>query len=313
MADLHVRLAGIEMRTPVLLASGTAGYGTEVAGVTDLAFVGAIVTKTVTEQPRQGNWPPRLAETPGGLLNAIGLENVGIERFIEEKLPAAAALGPPVVVSVAGQDAAGFGRLAALVGTRTETAAVEVNISCPNVERARRPAWDDPDAAGAITAAVRRATDKPVLVKLSPNTADALGVAEAAARAGADGLVVANTLPGMRIDVDACRPALGNATGGLSGRAILPVNLALVWRIAGAVPVPVVGSGGVSTAEDALEYLMAGASAVQVGTALFLEPDAPERIARGLRERMDRDRVASLSEYVGRARRSGWKSAVAAG
>jgi dihydroorotate dehydrogenase (NAD+) catalytic subunit len=303
MADLRVRLAGIEMKTPVLLASGTAGYGTEVAGVTDLAFVGAIVTKTVTEEPREGNRPPRLAETPGGLLNAIGLENVGIDRFLDEKLAAAAALGPPVVVSVAGQDAAGFGRLAALVGTRTETAAVEVNISCPNVERARRPAWDDPDAAAAITAAVRRATDKPVLVKLSPNTADALGVAEAAVRAGADGLVVANTLPGMRIDVAAGRPVLGNATGGLSGRALLPVNLALVWRIAGALSVPIVGSGGVATAEDAMEYLMAGASAVQVGTALFADPNAPRSIAKGLSERMARDGAAGVSEYVGRARR----------
>jgi len=312
VADLRVRVAGIEMRTPVVLASGTAGYGTELAVVTDFAFVGAVVTKTVTEAPREGNRPPRLAETPGGLLNAIGLENVGIERFLEEKLPAAAALGPPVIVSVAGQDPGEFARLAERVAPRPETAALEVNISCPNVERARRPAWDDPDAAGAITAAVRRATGKPVLVKLSPNTADALGVAEAAVRAGADGLVVANTLPGMRIDVAAGRPVLGNATGGLSGGAILPVNLALVWRIAAAVRVPVVGSGGVSTAEDALEYLMAGASAVQVGTALFADPDAPKGIARGLSERMDRDGVARVDEYVGRARRGEWRSAVAA-
>lgn len=294
-----------------MLASGTAGYGTELADVVDLAHVGAIVTKTVTPAPRDGNRPPRLAETHGGLLNAIGLENVGVERFLSEKLPAAAALGPPVVVSIAAEGPDGFARLASLVGQRAGTAAVEVNISCPNVERARRPAWDDPAAAADIVGAAREATDKPLLVKLSPNTADALGVAEAAERAGADALVVANTLTGMRIDIGTRRPALGNATGGLSGRAILPVNLALVWRIAAGVGIPVVGSGGVACAEDALEYLMAGARAVQIGTALFLDPQTPRLIALGLLEHMRRDGVESVQEYVGLARGAAWRSAVA--
>jgi dihydroorotate dehydrogenase (NAD+) catalytic subunit len=311
VADLTTTLAGITLRTPIMLASGTAGYGAELAGLVDFAHVGAIVTKTVTPAPRAGNRPPRLAETPGGLLNAIGLENVGVEAFLAEKLPAAAALGPPVVVSIAGGDPDGFARLAALVGSRPETAAVEVNISCPNVERARRPAWDDPEAAACIVAAARGATDKPLLVKLSPNTADALGVAEAAERAGADALVVANTLPGMRIDVGARRPALGNTTGGLSGRAILPVNLALVWKIAGGVSVPVVGSGGIAGAEDALEYLMAGARAFQVGTALFLDPAAPSLIARGLLEHMRQDGMESVQEYVGLARGASCRSAIA--
>jgi dihydroorotate dehydrogenase (NAD+) catalytic subunit len=309
--DLTTTLAGIALRTPIMLASGTAGYGTELAGLVDFEHVGAIVTKTVTHAPRAGNRPPRLAETPGGLLNAIGLENVGVERFLAERLPAAAALGPPVVVSIAGDGPDGFARLASLVGSRPETAAVEINISCPNVERTRRPAWDDPEAAARIVAAARGATDKPLLVKLSPNTADALGVAEAAERAGADALVVANTLPGMRIDIGMRRPALGNATGGLSGRAILPVNLALVWKIADGVGIPVVGSGGVSSAEDALEYLMAGARAVQVGTALFLDPEVPELIARGLVEHMRRDGVGRVSEYVGLARGTSWRPAVA--
>jgi dihydroorotate dehydrogenase (NAD+) catalytic subunit len=311
VADLATTLAGIALRTPIMLASGTAGYGTELADVVDLAHVGAIVTKTVTPAPRDGNRPPRLAETHGGLLNAIGLENVGVERFLSEKLPAAAALGPPVVVSIAAEGPDGFARLASLVGQRAGTAAVEVNISCPNVERARRPAWDDPAAAADIVGAAREATDKPLLVKLSPNTADALGVAEAAERAGADALVVANTLTGMRIDIGTRRPALGNATGGLSGRAILPVNLALVWRIAAGVGIPVVGSGGVACAEDALEYLMAGARAVQIGTALFLDPQTPRLIALGLLEHMRRDGVESVQEYVGLARGAAWRSAVA--
>lgn len=311
MADLTTALAGLELRTPIMLASGTAGYGPELADVVDLAHVGAIVTKTVTPAPRAGNRPPRLVETAGGLLNAIGLENVGVERFLAEKLPAAASLGPPVVVSIAADDPDGFARLASLVGRRRETAAVEVNISCPNVERARRPAWDDPEATTRIVAAARRATEKPLMVKLSPNTADALGVAEAAERAGADALVVANTLPGMRIDIGARRPALGNATGGLSGRAILPVNLALVWRIAEGVGIPVVGSGGVACAEDALEYLMAGARAVQVGTALFLDPDTPGLIARGLLEHMREDGIENVQEYVGLARGASCRSATA--
>lgn len=311
MADLTTTFVGIALRTPIMLASGTAGYGAELAGLVDLAHVGAIVTKTVTHVPRAGNRPPRLAETPSGLLNAIGLENVGVERFLLEKLPAAAALGPPVVVSIAGDDPDGLARLASLVGSRSETAAIEVNISCPNIERARRPAWDDPEATARIVAAARRATGKPLLVKLSPNTADALGVAEAAEHAGADALVVANTLPGMRIDIGARRPALGNATGGLSGRAILPVNLALVWKIAGGVSIPVVGSGGIACAEDALEYLMAGACAVQVGTALFLDPETPGLIARGLLKHMRRDGLESVQEYVGLARGTSWRSAVA--
>lgn len=312
MPDLTTRIAGLSMRTPVMLASGTAGYGTELRGLVDFGCVGAIVTKTVTPAPRAGNSPPRLAETPCGLLNAIGLENVGLAAFLEEKLPAAAALGPPVIVSIAAEDPGAFARLAAAVGSRAEAAALEVNVSCPNVARARRPAWDDPVAAGAIVRAVKASTTKPVLVKLSPNTADPEGMAEAAEEAGADALVVANTLPGMRIDVEGRRPALGNVTGGLSGRAILPVNLALVWKTAGVVSVPIVGSGGIGTADEALEYLMAGASAVQVGTALFADPEAPASISRGITERMKSDGVESVAEYVGMAREGTWRETIRA-
>lgn len=301
MADLRVTVGRLAMRTPALLASGAVGYGTEYEGLIDLDAVGAIVTKTITLEPRAGNRPPRLCETQAGLLNAIGLENVGLEVFLEEKLPEAAGLGTPIVASIAGESPSDYATLAGAIGERREVAAIEVNISCPNVERPRNPVWADPEAAAEIVGAARRATDATVLVKLSPNAADVLSVAEAAEEAGADALVVANTLPAMRIDLETRRPALGNVTGGLSGPALKPVNLALVWKVSEVVSVPIVGSGGIATAADALEYLWSGASAFQIGTALFARPEAPAEIVAGLTEQMKRDGVGSLAEYVGLA------------
>ncbi len=302
MPDLTTRIGDLTMRSPVMLASGTVGYGPEYEGVIDFEATGAIVTKTITLEPREGNAPPRLVETPGGLLNAIGLENVGLERFLAEKLPEAAQLPLPIVVSVAGTEPAQFGQLAAAVGERDEVAAIELNISCPNVERPRNPVWSDPVAVGEIVSAARGATDKTLSLKLSPNTSDILSVAEAAERAGVDALTVANTLPGMRIDIELRKPALGNVTGGLSGKALMPVNLALVWKVAGHVSVPVIGSGGLADTGDALEFLAAGAVAVQVGTALFAEPAAPSQIAEGLRTYMKENDFASMDELIGMAR-----------
>ncbi|MBD3348576.1 MAG: dihydroorotate dehydrogenase [Candidatus Eisenbacteria bacterium] len=293
------------MRTPVMLASGTVGYGAEYEGLIDFGAVGAIVLKTVTVQPREGNRPPRLCETEAGLLNAIGLENVGIERFLEEELPRASRLPAPLVASVGGGDVEEFAELARAAGEREEIAAVELNISCPNVERRRLPLWADPDRVKEVVVEARTETSKPLLVKLSPKAGDVVSVAQAAERAGADALVVGNTLPGMRIDVDARAPRLGNATGGLSGPALLPVNLALVWEVSAAVTVPVVGSGGVRTADHALEYVMAGATAVQVGTAVFSDPRAPSLIASGLARTLERDGLEDVSPYVGLARKRG--------
>ncbi len=302
MPDLTTRIGGLTMRSPVMLASGTVGYGPEYEGIIDFEATGAIVTKTITLEPREGNAPPRLVETPGGLLNAIGLENVGLERFLAEKLPEAAQLPLPIVASVAGIEPAQFGQLAAAVGERDEVAAIELNISCPNVDRPRNPVWSDPVAVGEIVSAARGSTGKTLLLKLSPNTSDILSVAEAAERAGVDALTVANTLPGMRIDIERRRPALGNVTGGLSGKALMPVNLALVWKVAGHVSIPVVGSGGLTDTGDALEFLAAGAVAVQVGTALFGNPEAPSEIAEGLRSYMEENGFASMDELVGMAR-----------
>jgi len=299
----EVEIGGLRLRSPIMLASGVVGYGSEYADLLDLASVGAIVTKTVTPRPRPGNRPPRLAETTSGLLNAIGLENVGIDAFVAEKLPEAAALGVPIVASVAGETPGEFGGLAGAVGGRDEVAAVELNISCPNVRRRRRPLWADPDGTADLTRRAREATAKPLFVKLSPSVADVESVAEAAADAGADALVVANTIPGLRIELDTRRPALGNATGGLSGAALLPVNLALVWRVAAAVSIPIVGSGGIAGPDDAIEYFLAGASAVQVGTALFRRPACTATILRGIEERLAAYGARSLSEIVGAARK----------
>jgi dihydroorotate dehydrogenase (NAD+) catalytic subunit len=226
---------------------------------------------------------------------------VGLRAFLEMKLPEAAKLPAPLVASGAATTPGGFEELVREMAAREEIAAVELNVSCPNVERGRCPLWADAVGVGEVVAASRAQTDKTLLLKLSPNAADVVSIAEAAEGAGADALVVANTLPGMRIDLERRRPALGNVTGGLSGAALMPVNLALVWSVSQAVDLPVVGSGGVRSADDALEYMMAGATAVQVGTAIFADPRTPSRVAAGLLARMKTDGVESPASYVGAA------------
>ncbi len=302
MVDLSITLAGLKLATPLMLASGTVGYGPEYDGLVDFAQVGAIITKTVTRKPRAGNAPPRLAETRGGMLNSIGLENVGLDRFLSEKLAEAGRLPTLVIASVAGETPGEFAELCEAIGEREETAGLELNISCPNVERARRPLWADPDGVGAVVAAARSATDKPLFLKLSPNAADVRSVAEAGEQAGADAMVVANTLPGMRIDVTTRAPMLGNRFGGISGPALLPVNLALVWKLSGSIGIPIVGSGGIERTDDALEYMMAGASAFQIGTALFRTPSVVDRIVDDLTQHAVTDGINCLSGYSGAAK-----------
>lgn len=303
MPDLATGIGELRLRNPVILASGTVGYGPEYEGLIDFSEVGGLVTKTVTREPRQGNPPPRLSETDAGLLNSIGLENVGLAAFLNEKLKYSAALPTALIVSIAGGDPDEWKALADSLGSREEVSAIEVNISCPNIERAVRPVWADPEATSDIVAAVRGATGTTVIVKLSPNVADITSIAKAAEAAGADALTVANTLTGMRIDVEKRAPTLGSVTGGLSGPAIRPVNLANVWKIRGAVSIPIIGSGGVTSARDALEYLMAGASAVEVGTAVFGNPGCAAKIAQDLSARMRQDGLETVSEYVGMARK----------
>ncbi|MCD4690098.1 dihydroorotate dehydrogenase [bacterium] len=302
MVDLSVRIAGLRLATPIMLASGTVGYGPEYDELIDFTGVGAVVTKTVTLKPRAGNVPPRLVETRSGLLNSIGLENVGLACFLDEKLEHAGRLPTLIVASVAGETPAEFAELCGAIGERNEAAALELNVSYPNVERARRPLWADPEGIAAVVRAARDATPKPLFLKLSPNAADVQTVAEAAESAGADALVVANTLPGMRIDRARRSPALGNTFGGLSGPALLPVNLALVWKLADCVSIPLIGSGGITSAADALEYMMAGASAFQMGTALFRTPRVIDGIVDDLARHALNDGVGSVAGYTGLAK-----------
>jgi len=299
--DLTVRIGGLVLRNPVLLASGTCGYGTEVAGLLDLGRIGGIVTKTITVSPRRGNPPPRVAETPSGMLNSIGLENVGLEAFIDEKVPVLEGLGTAVIVSVGGESVDDYARLVKSLGDWEVLEGVELNVSCPNVERGMA-FGSDASLAAEVVAACRAEWNGALVVKLTPNAPDVAGVAAACERAGADAVTVANTFLGMRVDPASRRPLLSRGLGGLSGPAIRPLAVAKVWEVSRAVSIPVIGSGGVCTAGDALEHMIAGASAVQVGTATFIEPRAAEKVAEGIEEYCRREGVESVGEIVGSLR-----------
>ncbi|MDR1708432.1 MAG: dihydroorotate dehydrogenase [Candidatus Accumulibacter sp.] len=280
--NLGVALAGLDLRNPVMTASGTFGYGEEFAGHLDIERLGAFITKGLSLKPRAGNPAPRIRETAGGMLNAIGLQNVGLDAFIEKKLPFIRSVDTPCIANFFGETVEEYAEMAARLGALPEIAALEMNISCPNVKHGGLAFGADPACAAEVVAACRRATAKPLIVKLSPNVADIAAMAKACADAGADALSLINTLLGMAIDPETRRPALANVTGGLSGPAIKPVALRMVWAVARAVDLPVIGIGGIMTAADAIEFILAGATAVQVGTASFVAPDAAQRIAEGI-------------------------------
>lgn len=306
--DLSVQLApenerGLLLANPVMTASGTFGYGTEPEHGFDVQRLGAIVCKGTTLRPREGNPQPRIAETPAGMLNAIGLENIGVDALIRDKAPVWAGWKTPVIVNIAGESVDDYVALAERLDGVPGISALEVNISCPNVKSGGAEFGIDPVSAAEITGAVRESTSLPVLVKLTPNTSGIAGIARACARAGADALTVINTLKGMSIDLTTRKPLLGNITGGLSGPAVKPVALAMVYEVSGVVDIPVIGCGGVSTAEDALEFFIAGASAVQVGTAGFWNPTAPLEIIEGIERYMAEHGIAGLGELVGASRR----------
>ena len=299
MADLSLDFAGVRLRNPVLLASGTCNYGQELVPLTDFARLGGLVTKTITPQPRRGNPPQRIVETPAGLLNSIGLQNPGLAAFAAEQWPLLAGLDAPVVVNIAGFAVEEFGQLAARLEALAGIAALEVNISCPNVEAGGDNFATRPQTAAAAIAAVRARTQRPVIAKLTPNVADIAEIARAVVDAGADAVSLINTLVGMTIDVERRRPVLGGTTGGLSGPAIKPVALAMVWKVAQAVAVPVMGLGGITSVRDALEFMIAGACAVQVGTASFTNPNAGVEIAEGLHAYCDERGIDRLASLVG--------------
>ncbi len=298
-ADMSVEIAGIKMRNPVMTASGTFGYGQEFAGYMDLESIGAMITKGLSLKPKAGNNTPRIVETPGGMLNAIGLQNVGVDAFISEKLPFLKKINTPVIVNLYGNSLEEYGELAARIDGVKEVAGIEVNISCPNVKQGGIVFGTDPAAAAEVVALVRRSTKKPLIVKLSPNVTDVVTMARACVDAGAESISLINTLTGMAIDLKSRRPVLANITGGLSGPAIKPVALRMVWQVAKAVKVPIIGIGGIMTATDALEFILAGATAVQVGTASFLNPAASQDIARGMAKWLSENRVGTVRELIG--------------
>lgn len=305
--DLTTVLADAHLDNPVMTASGCAAAGKELHQFFDVSELGAVVTKSVMRDPRSGRPTPRMAETPSGMLNSIGLQGPGITTFLARDLPWLLQHDARPIVSIAGSSLGEYAELARRVGNTPGVAALEVNISCPNVENRGSVFACDPFQAARVVAAVRRDTPRgvPVFAKLSPDVTSIVDVAEAVMEAGADGLVLINTLLGMQIDVTTMRPLLGGGTGGLSGPAIRPVAVRAVWQVAAALPgVPVIGVGGVCTGADALEFLLAGASAVQVGTVIFNDPSAPRRVIDELRAELAARGFAKVSDAVGFAHRS---------
>ena len=302
VADLKVKIAGIELANPVMTASGTFGYGEEFGALTEVAAIGAVVVKGISWAPRPGNPPPRIVETPCGMLNAIGLENVGVERFIEEKLPWLRAHGCRVVVNILGGSVDEYCRLAARLSEVEGIDALEVNISCPNVKHGGVAFGTNEEMARELTREVKAAARVPIIIKLSPNVTDIAAMALAVEEGGADAVSLINTLIGMAIDIQRQRPVLANVIGGLSGPAIKPVGVRMVWEVAGRVKIPVIGIGGISCWQDAVEYSLAGASAVQVGTANFVDPRTTDKIINGLERYLADQGAATVTEIIGRAR-----------
>lgn len=294
-----VNIAGMRLQNPVLTASGTFGYAREFDPLIDLNRLGGIIVKGLALKPVKGNPPPRIVETACGMLNAIGLENVGIDAFVADKMPFLRTLTPPVIANIYGTSVEEYAELAGRLDAVDGVAGVEVNISCPNVKAGGVAFGADPAAAGSVVQAVRRSTRKPVIVKLSPNVTDITVIARSVEAAGADALSLINTLIGMAIDVETRRPKLANITGGLSGPAVKPVALRMVWQVARATRLPVIGIGGIMTAEDAVEFFIAGARAVQVGTANFVNPRSTIEIIEGIERYLERHGIADIAQLVG--------------
>jgi len=300
LAPTHPR--GLLLKNPVMTASGTFGYGTEYSQLFDIQRLGAIVCKGTTLEPREGNPQPRLKETPAGLLNSIGLQNIGVEALIQEKAPVWASWQVPVIVNIAGERVEDYAELASRLEGVAGVSGLEVNISCPNIEAGGMEFGTNPRAAAAVTGAVKSATSLPIIVKLTPKVTDIVEIALAVANAGAHAVCLINTLTGMAIDITERKPFLGNVTGGLSGPAIKPVALYMVYQVAGKVKIPIIGCGGISSAEDALEFIMAGASAIEVGTAQLANPRALLDVLEGIERFMQKEGVRELSELIGAAR-----------
>lgn len=306
--DLTVQLApgnkkGLKLANPVMTASGTFGYGTEYEHLFDIQSLGAIVCKGTTLEPREGNPQPRIIETVGGMLNSIGLQNIGVDALIKEKAPVWSKWKVPVIVNIAGRTIGDYALVAKKLDGVAGVAALEVNISCPNVEAGGAEFGIRTDSAAKVIDVVKNATSLPVIVKLTPNTGEIVELARAVVSAGADALCLINTLKGMAIDIKSHRPLPGNGYGGLSGPAIKPVALYMVYEVAKAVSVPIIGCGGITTANDAIEFIMAGATAVQVGTAGFMNPHAPVDVMDGISSYLQKENIQDIHKIIGIARR----------
>ncbi|MFH1965624.1 MAG: dihydroorotate dehydrogenase [Acidobacteriota bacterium] len=297
--DLSVDISGLTFKNPVITASGTFGYGVEFSPFFDLSLLGGICTKGLSLEPRPGNNPGRIIETPAGMLNAIGLENVGIESFITDKLPKLEPFTCHVIANILGKSIDEFVAMTEKLNTCEKVSAYEINISCPNVAEGGIQFSQDPEMAARVTRAVKQASSKPVWIKLSPNVTDITLFARACEEAGADALTMVNTFVGMSIDVKKRRPMLSNVIGGLSGPAIRPLAVRMVYQASRAVSIPIIGIGGIVTARDALEFMIAGAAAVQVGTANFIDPLASVNIINGLKEFCLEQGITDINELVG--------------
>ncbi|HAV43583.1 TPA: dihydroorotate dehydrogenase [bacterium] len=293
--NLEANIGGLRMKNPVMVASGTFGYGEEYGDLVDLNRLGAVVVKGITLEPKEGCPPPRIVETSCGMLNAVGLENVGVKAFIKERLPHLRGFDVPIIVNINGKDAKEYGVLAKILDGVEGISGLEVNISCPNVKAGGIYFGQDQAATYEVVTRVREVTNLPLIVKLTPNVTDITLIAKEAARAGADGLSLINTILGMAIDIHTRRPKLANITGGLSGPAIKPIALRMVWQVAQVVDLPIVGQGGIMTAEDAIEFILAGAKAIAVGTATFVNPKASIEIIEGIEEYLLREGIEDIN------------------
>jgi len=298
--NLAVTIAnGLTLKNPVMTASGTFGYGQEFSPFVDLNQLGAIIVKGLSLEPSPGNPPPRILETPCGMLNAIGLENVGFQAFVQEKIPFLNQFDTPVIVNIYGKTIDEYALLAEKMDEIPTIAALEINISCPNVKAGGVAFGTDPKLAFSVIASVRQKTTKPLIVKLTPNVTDIVCIAKTVADAGADAISLINTLTGMAVDIHTKKPILRNIVGGLSGPAIKPVALRMVWQVAKFVAIPVIGIGGIMNAQDALEFLIVGAQAIQVGTANFVNTHATMDIITGIREYLIENNIHDIKELIG--------------
>lgn len=299
MADLSVKIGGLELKNPVMTASGTCGYGLELQDFMDISQLGGIIVKGTTLHPRGGNPYPRMAETPMGMLNTVGLQNKGVDYFVRHIYPEIEDIGTNIIVNVAGFSIEEYVRVAEIIGTLDKTPAIELNISCPNVKLGGMEFGKTAKGAYEVIRAVREAYKKTLIVKLSPNVTDITEIARAAEDAGADSVSLINTLLGMAVDIEKRRPVLSTVTGGLSGPAVKPVALRMVWQVAQAVRIPIIGLGGIADWRDAVEFLMAGASAVQIGTATFIKPTTSINIVTNIHRFLEDKGISSVYDIIG--------------